>query len=103
MKKENEATVHVAQEPHSESDCRINEKQHSHPDVDCGHRVNEGPGTVNTPDLNVYDNDHGKKSIVAGGPKHNLDQAHGGPGEQVSSDLNTYADDHGKHAIVSGS
>lgn len=81
MKKENETTVHVAQETHDESNCRINEKQHSHPDVDCGHRVNDGPGTLNTPDLNTYDDDYGKHSIVSGGPKHNLDQdPENGPG-----------------------
>ncbi len=34
----------VAQEPHSEADCKINEPEHSHPSVDCGHEVNDGPG-----------------------------------------------------------
>lgn len=66
--------VHEAQEAHEAADCRINEKPHNHPDTDCGHYVDAGPGTVGMPDLNMYDEDHGKKAIVAGGPKHNLDQ-----------------------------
>lgn len=71
----------VMQEPHDESNCKINEPAHSHPDTDCGHYVDSGPGTVQHADLNMYDEDHGKKSIVAGGPKHNLDQdVEHGPG-----------------------
>lgn len=66
--------VHEAQEPHTAEDCRINEKPHNHPDTDCWHHVNEGPGIVQTGDLNTYTDDHGKKAIVADGPRHNLDQ-----------------------------
>lgn len=36
--------VHEAQEPHSAKDCHINDPLHSHPDMDCGHTVNSGPG-----------------------------------------------------------
>lgn len=35
---------HIAQEPHSAEDCRINEHPHNHPDTDCGHYVPSGPG-----------------------------------------------------------
>lgn len=35
---------HVAQEPHSAEDCRINAAPHNHPDTDCGHYVASGPG-----------------------------------------------------------
>lgn len=35
--------VHVAQEPHTAAECRINEAPHNHPDVDCGHTVWDGP------------------------------------------------------------
>ncbi len=66
--------AHEAQEPHTAEECRINEKPHNHPDTDCGHSVNAGPGVAGMPDLNMYDVDHGKRAIVAGGPKHNLDQ-----------------------------
>ena len=67
--------VHEAQEAHEATGCRINEKPHNHPDTDCGHHVpGVGPGTTSMPNLNMYDEDHGKKAIVAGGPKHNLDQ-----------------------------
>lgn len=66
--------VHVAQEPHTAEDCRINEVPHNHPDTDCGHHVNEGPDTVRKGDLNTYTVDHGKKAIVADSPRHNLDQ-----------------------------
>jgi len=53
--------VHEVQELHEAADCRINEKPHNHPDTDCGHRVEEGPGAVGMPDLNMYDEDHGKR------------------------------------------
>lgn len=74
--------VHEAQEAHEATGCRINEKPHNHPDTDCGHHVpGVGPGTTSMPNLNMYDEDHGKKAIVAGGPKHNLDQdPNNGPG-----------------------
>lgn len=79
-KKVNTGT-HEMQEQHEAADCRINEKPHNHPDTDCGHYVNAGPGTVPVGDLNMYGVDHGKKSIVADGPKHNLDQdVEHGPG-----------------------
>ena len=35
---------HVAQEPHTAENCRINEHPHNHPDTDCGHYVPDGPG-----------------------------------------------------------
>lgn len=75
--------AHEAQEAHEAADCLINEKPHNHPDTDCGHYVDDGPGTASIGDLNIYDEDHGKKAIVAGGPKHNMDQDVGhGPGVQ---------------------
>lgn len=39
--------VHEVQEPHTEKECAINEPIHSHPDVDCGHTVDAGPGKGN--------------------------------------------------------
>ena len=36
--------AYEAQEAHSQEDCRINDAAHSHPDYDCGHYVNSGPG-----------------------------------------------------------
>lgn len=36
--------AHAAQEVHTAEDCRINEAPHNHPDTDCGHRVDDGPG-----------------------------------------------------------
>ena len=54
--------VHEAQEAHEATGCRINEKPHNHPDTDCGHHVpGVGPGTTSMPNLNMYDEDHGKK------------------------------------------
>ena len=35
---------YAKQEDHAAEDCRINEKEHSHPDMDCGHAVEAGPG-----------------------------------------------------------
>lgn len=35
---------YVKQEDHAAEDCRIKEKEHSHPDMDCGHSVEAGPG-----------------------------------------------------------
>ena len=76
-----EKKVYVAQEEHTADECRINEHPHNHPDVDCGHSVNAGPGVQDTPDLNIYTEDHGKRAIVADGPEHNLDQdVENGPG-----------------------
>lgn len=73
--------AHEAQEPHIAENCRINEVPYNHPDTDCGHYVNEGPGTAKTGDLNIYTDDHGKKAIVTDGPRHNLDQdVEHGPG-----------------------
>ena len=72
---------HVIQKPHGKENCKINEVQHSHPDTDCGHRVESGPAIKQIGDLNIYDTDHGKRAIVAGGPKHDLDQdVEHGPG-----------------------
>ena len=37
--------VHEKQEPHDAAHCHINDPIHSHPDMDCGHRVDDpGPG-----------------------------------------------------------
>lgn len=73
--------VHEMQEAHEEKECLVNEKPHNHPETDCGHFVDAGPGTVPVGDLNLYDVDHGKKAVVSGGPKHNLDQdVEHGPG-----------------------
>ena len=41
-----EKNVHVAQEPHDAAHCEINAPEHSHPEVDCGHTVNAGPGVA---------------------------------------------------------
>lgn len=72
---------HETQKPHSAEECRINESPHNHPDTDCGHHVKSGPGATSAPDLNTYDDDYGKRCIVAGAPDHNLDQdVAGGPG-----------------------
>lgn len=35
---------HIAQEPHTAENCRINEHPHNHPETDCGHYVPSGPG-----------------------------------------------------------
>jgi hypothetical protein len=58
----NKVTTRVAQEPHDAADCKINEPEYSHPDVDCGHTVNAGPGVTETADKNTYETDpvHGK-------------------------------------------
>ena len=75
--------LHVMQEEHDVADCKINETPHNHPDTDCGHYVDAGPGTVDVPDLNTYTEDYGKRAIVAGVPDHNLDQdVNNGPGVQ---------------------
>lgn len=52
--------AHVAQEAHTAEDCRINEAPHNHPDTDCGHAVNAGPGAG----IPEYD---GKGGIVLAG------------------------------------
>lgn len=72
---------HEMQKPHTQENCKINEAPHSHPDTDCGHRVNSGPGVAGGADLNIYEEDNGKRCVVSGGPSHNLDQdAENGPG-----------------------
>lgn len=35
---------HTPQEPHTKENCKINEHEHAHPETDCGHRVESGPG-----------------------------------------------------------
>lgn len=62
------------QKEHTEEECKINEIPNVKPDDDCGHYVKEGPGTKDIGgDLNSYTDDE-KKAVVAGMPKHNLDQ-----------------------------
>lgn len=46
--------IHEAQESHSAEECQINEPIHSHPDVDCGHTVKDGPG-VGVPKYDGHD------------------------------------------------
>lgn len=46
---------HVAQEPHTAAECKINEAPHNHPSTDCGHYVPYGPATgVSDPDNDKY-------------------------------------------------
>ena len=66
MIKTNSGT-HVAQEPHDKEHCNINAPEHSHPEVDCGHSVDAGPG-VDLVDFNGPGND---KTI------HKSDAEHG--------------------------
>lgn len=63
-KYERKKIIHVAQEPHSEADCRINDDLHRHPDMDCGHTVWEGPAMA----LDEYKDR---------APAHNCDPDHG--------------------------
>jgi hypothetical protein len=72
--------AHEAQDPHDASDCQINEAPHNHPDMDCGHYVNEGPGTVQSGDKNVYNEDYGKESILVGSSFDAGDDVEHGPG-----------------------
>lgn len=66
-----------AQAPHTEKDCKINEKPHNHPDMDCGHTVNAGPGQG----VQKYDGGGGVIDAGCAGPSANRDQdAGGGPG-----------------------
>ncbi len=60
--------LHEAQEPHTAEDCQINEAPHNHPDMDCGHTVNAGPG-VGIP---KYD---GKGGVVTAGSGKGPDNA----------------------------
>lgn len=41
---------HNKQKAHDAADCQINERPHNHPDMDCGHYVNSGPGVINGAD-----------------------------------------------------
>lgn len=58
---------HVAQKPHTKENCNINAPFHSHPDVDCGHSVDVGPG-VGLTDFDGPGNDDTKTSGEAGEP-----------------------------------
>lgn len=67
--------LHRNCKPHTAEACDINSHSNLDPSKDdCGHYVNSGPGVQHVGDLNLYDEDNGKKCIVVGGPKHNLDQ-----------------------------
>lgn len=68
--------LHRDCEEHTAENCDINTHSNLKQGADdCGHRVEAGPGTLNIPDLNIYEVDeNGRKVIVAGQPKHNLDQ-----------------------------
>lgn len=96
-------SLHRDCEPHTAENCDINSHSNLDPSMDdCGHYVNEGPGVQKVGDLNIYETVNGKKAIVAGGPKHNLNQdvAHG-PDFDTNKKEIKYTDDYGKHAIVS--
>lgn len=80
--KENEK-LHRDCEQHTEENCDINRHHNLEPSKDeCGHYVDEGPGANPVGDLNIRETDeYGRETIVAGGPKHNLDQElNKGPG-----------------------
>lgn len=53
-KKSEKNIVHQRQSPHDEKNCHINNPVHSHPDMDCEHIVNSGPG------LNIGNSDKSK-------------------------------------------
>lgn len=75
--------LHRDCEQHTAENCDINTHSNLEPGADdCGHRAEAGPGTLNTPDLNIYEVDeNGRTVIVAGQPRHNLDQdVEHGPG-----------------------
>lgn len=82
MKNETEK-LHRDCAPHDAENCDINSHDNLEPGADdCGHRVESGPGVQGVGDLNIYETDtSGRKAIMAGGPKHNLDQdVEHGPG-----------------------
>lgn len=89
---------------HEAKDCNINEIKDVKPEMDCGHGVNAGPGVQGYADLNTYEKG-GKGAIVAGMPKHNLDQdVANGPGHAGVGDLNIYeTDKYGRKMVVAGS
>lgn len=66
--------AHVMQEEHLKEDCKINENPHNHPDTDCGHYVDAGPGVTSKGDLNDYELDANGRTVIVAGPQHNLDQ-----------------------------
>lgn len=63
---------HVKQSPHEKGNCKINKKKHSHPDMDCGHPVDAGPG-VGLTDYNGAGNDDTKTAGEAGEPGERLE------------------------------
>lgn len=65
-KKSEKNIIHEKQEPHDAAHCHINDPIHSHPDMDCGHRV-DGPG----PGVNIERDEHT------------------GPGMQIEKDATT--------------
>ena len=69
--------AHEAQEPHTEKECKINDPLHSHPDVDCGHAVDSGPGKG----IPKYDGNGGVVTVGDSGPNHDNNQdPENGPG-----------------------
>ena len=90
---------------HEAVNCDINDHKNLEPGLDdCGHRIEAGPGVQGYADLNTYEKG-GKGAIVAGMPKHNLDQdVANGPGHAGVGDLNIYeTDKYGRKMVVAGS
>lgn len=58
---------HTMQKPHDADHCEINAPDHSHPDADCGHPVDVGPGT-RLKDYNGAGNDDTVKDGKINGP-----------------------------------
>lgn len=87
---------------HEANECNINDIKNVKPEMDCGHSVNAGPGVQCYDDLNSYEKG-GKGAIIAGQPRHNLDQdVKHGPGHAIVGDMNIYETDaHGRKVIVS--
>lgn len=50
---------HTMQKPHDADHCEINAPEHNHPDMDCGHPVDSGPG-VGMTDFDGAGNDDTK-------------------------------------------
>lgn len=69
---------HIAQEPHTAENCKINERPHNHPETDCGHYVPSGPGVDLVDSIAPGNDDTVRK-----------EDAENGPGVQIEKDAVT--------------
>ncbi len=77
--------LHRNCEKHTAENCDINTHGNLEPVTDdCGHYVPEGPGTKEIEDTNMYNVDHGKKSVLLGWAREHMDQdVSDGPGAKT--------------------